>query len=211
MTRIFHISSVSDWDAALASGSYTTSTRGRSLAEEGFLHASRGDQWQGVQARYYADVTEPHLLLVIDTDKLTSPLVDEEVPNGDTYPHIYGPLNVDAVVNALPLPAPGQTSAAAATTPPAASQPAEPLPQAPVNPAPPVEATTEHSEQQSFSALFLREVIKNALLGFLLMGIVAAFALGGQEFHDDYGALIGIIVGLGLGIFVVRWLNRRFS
>ena len=66
-----------DWEAAREAGSYATSTLGRSLAEEGFVHASRGDQWQGVRDRYYADVTEPLVLLVIDTDRLVSPVVEE--------------------------------------------------------------------------------------------------------------------------------------
>lgn len=102
--RIFHIATASDWEQAQTAGSYTTSTRGRTLAEEGFLHACRGDQWQGVQDRYYADIDEPTLLLVIDPELLTSPLV-EETPAGasETYPHIYGPLNPDAVVSTIPL------------------------------------------------------------------------------------------------------------
>ena len=104
MARIFHIATVADWEAAQASGSYTTSTRGRTLAEEGFIHASRADQWTAVRERWYADVTEPLLLLVIDTDLLDVPVVEEEVPGGETFPHLYGPLRPSAVVEALPLP-----------------------------------------------------------------------------------------------------------
>jgi uncharacterized protein (DUF952 family) len=107
--RIFHVALRSDWEAARRAGSYTVSTRGRTLAEEGFVHASRGDQWQGVRERFYSDVTEPLVLLVIDTERLRSPVV-EEVPEGATeaFPHVYGPLNVDAVVQAVPLDAAGQ-------------------------------------------------------------------------------------------------------
>lgn len=102
--RIFHIATVADWDAARASGRYTTSTRGRTLAEEGFIHASRGDQWQAVRERWYAGVTEPLVLLVVDTDLLTSPVVDEEVPgSGETFPHVYGPIDAAAVVQVIPL------------------------------------------------------------------------------------------------------------
>lgn len=104
MPRIFHIATVADWTAAKASGSYTTSTLGRTLAEEGFIHASHADQWQGVRSRFYAAVTEPLVLLAIDPDRLTAPVV-EEVPEGADrpYPHIYGALNADAVVRAIPL------------------------------------------------------------------------------------------------------------
>lgn len=102
---IFHIATVADWEAACVSGAYTTSTIGRTLAEEGFLHASRADQWRGVRARFYADVTEPLLLLVIDTDLLGPPVVEEVPAAGmtETFPHIYGALNPDAVTETIPI------------------------------------------------------------------------------------------------------------
>jgi uncharacterized protein (DUF952 family) len=102
--RIFHIATVADWEAARRVGSYTTSTYGVTLAEEGFIHASRSDQWQGVRERFYGAVTEPLVLLEIDTDKLTAPVVDETPPGADeTFPHIYGTLNPDAVVRVSSL------------------------------------------------------------------------------------------------------------
>ena len=104
MAEIFHVATATDWEAALASGSYTTSTRGRTLAEEGFLHASRADQWRSVLERYYADVGEPLVLLVIDTERLEVPVVEEGVPGGDdTFPHVYGALDPAAVVRVVPL------------------------------------------------------------------------------------------------------------
>jgi uncharacterized protein (DUF952 family) len=103
--RIFHIALRSEWEAARRSGSYTTSTLGRTLAEEGFIHASRADQWQQVRAAFYADVTEPLVLLVIDTDRLSAPVVEERPAEDaeETFPHIYGPLEADAVIQAVPL------------------------------------------------------------------------------------------------------------
>ncbi len=101
---IFHVATLADWEAAVASGRYTTSTYGLTLAEEGFLHASRADQWEGVLARYYARVTEPLVLLSIDTDRLDVPVVEEPAPGGtETFPHVYGPLSPDAVVAVTPL------------------------------------------------------------------------------------------------------------
>lgn len=104
MSRIFHIATLADWEAAQRSGSYTTSTLGRTLAEEGFIHASHGDQWQGVRRAFYGGVAEPLVLLAIDPQRLSVPVV-EEIPEGAdrAFPHIYGPLNVDAVVRAIPL------------------------------------------------------------------------------------------------------------
>ena len=103
--RIFHVATVADWEDARASGSYTTSTRGRTLAEEGFIHASREDQWREVLRRWYADVGEPLVLLEIDTDLLRVPVVEEPVGE-ETFPHVLGPIDPDAVVAVVPLPAP---------------------------------------------------------------------------------------------------------
>lgn len=101
---IFHIAEPGDWQQARAGGTYTISTRGRTLAEEGFLHCSRFEQVPTVLDFVYADVAGPLALLVVDTETLESPLQLDEVPEaGDVYPHIYGPLNVSAVVDELPL------------------------------------------------------------------------------------------------------------
>ena len=100
MSRIFHIATASDWDDALTSGAYTTSTRGVSLEQEGFIHASRADQWEGVRERFYSDVDEPLVLLEIETELLDVPVV-EEVPGPgmtETFPHVYGAIPPAAVV-----------------------------------------------------------------------------------------------------------------
>jgi uncharacterized protein (DUF952 family) len=103
--RIYHLATASDWERAQQKGEYTTSTRGVTLEQEGFIHASRADQWEGVRDRYYADVDEPLLLLEIDTDLLDVPWV-EEPPAPDVseiYPHVYGALKPAAVVGVTPL------------------------------------------------------------------------------------------------------------
>ncbi len=102
--RILHIALVDDWTAAELVGHYDTSTIGRTLAEEGFLHCSFPSQVDGVFTRYYADVREPLCLLTIDPDLLDVPLVVEDVFDaGEEFPHIYGPLPVRAVVEVRPL------------------------------------------------------------------------------------------------------------
>ena len=48
--------------------------------------------------------TEPLVLLVVETDLLDVPVVEEAVPgDAETYPHVYGPLDPDAVVEVVPL------------------------------------------------------------------------------------------------------------
>jgi glutathione S-transferase len=103
--RIFHLATLADWDAARASGAYTTSTRGVTLEDEGYIHCSRADQVDGVRAAYYADVGEPLVLLEIETDLLGVPVVDEAPAPGveETFPHVYGAVPPTAVVAVTPL------------------------------------------------------------------------------------------------------------
>ncbi|GAB3021284.1 hypothetical protein GCM10011376_21970 [Nocardioides flavus (ex Wang et al. 2016)] len=100
--RIFHIATAADWRAALETGTYTTSTVGRTLAQEGFIHASRRDQVQGVFDRYYRGLGEDLVLLTIDPARLESEVRVEPVGD-DTYPHVHGPINRSAVVDVTPL------------------------------------------------------------------------------------------------------------
>ena len=99
--RIFHIATLADWRQAQDSGSYTTSTLGRTLEEEGFIHAARHDQVPLVRDRYYADVAEPLVILEIESDLLDAEVRDEQVGD-EVYPHVYGPLPTSAVVGWRP-------------------------------------------------------------------------------------------------------------
>ena len=103
--RLFHLALRRDWeDGQVRAGEYRVSTRGRTLAEEGFLHASYAHQWQGVRDAYYADVTEPLVLLEVDPALLDVPVVEEVPAGGDeAFPHVYGPLPVAAVVSVREL------------------------------------------------------------------------------------------------------------
>jgi uncharacterized protein (DUF952 family) len=103
MSLIYHLATTADWDRACRDGEYTTSTRDRTLAEEGFIHASTAEQVAPVANAFYRDVPDL-LLLVIDTDRVASAIRYDPVPGqASPYPHIYGPLNVDAVVEARPF------------------------------------------------------------------------------------------------------------
>jgi uncharacterized protein (DUF952 family) len=176
VSRIFHIATAADWDAARRSGSYTTSTLGRTLAEEGFIHASHGDQWQGVRTLFYAGVTEPLVLLAIDPDKLTAPVV-EEVPEGAdrAFPHIYGALNADAVVRAIPLDEHGEPVGAG----------------------------------ESFSRIFFQEMFHNVVLACIVLAGAVVGSLVGRAIHDEWGPLVGALVGLASGLSAAVALHRR--
>jgi glutathione S-transferase len=73
-----------------------------SLADEGFIHCSYAEQVARSANRFYTDATDL-LLLTIDTTRLSSPLREELAGNGALFPHIYGPINRDAVTSAVPL------------------------------------------------------------------------------------------------------------
>ena len=100
---LFHIALAADWAAAQATGEYTTSTRGRTLAEEGFIHCSFADQVDATAARFYADVDDA-VLLRIDPRRLSSRVEIEDLyGTGEHFPHVYGPIPVTAVVGVQPL------------------------------------------------------------------------------------------------------------
>jgi uncharacterized protein (DUF952 family) len=104
VTFIYHIASRPDWEQAKRDGQYTTSTRGVSLAEQGFIHASTATQVPGVAGAVYRDAPDL-VLLVIEAERVGSPIRYEAPPGEDQrYPHIYGPLNPDAVVEIRPFP-----------------------------------------------------------------------------------------------------------
>jgi uncharacterized protein (DUF952 family) len=111
MTLVLHITQLSAWQAGLAAGSY----RDLSLETEGYIHCSTETQMQRTANKYYVGVTGL-VLLEIDPAKLTHPLRFEpagswllEHPNephsaytGELYPHLYGPLNPEAVTRVIP-------------------------------------------------------------------------------------------------------------
>ncbi len=103
--RVLHLAHIDEWGGALRTGWFDRSTRGLSLAEVGFIHTSTASQIRRVAETFYADDPEPLLLLVIDiaaTETAGSPLRWEPA-DGESYPHIYGPVPVSAVVVALPV------------------------------------------------------------------------------------------------------------
>ena len=95
MGLIYHITTREAWTKASETGSYVTP----SLKEEGFIHCSELSQVEDIRSRFYAGVQDL-VLLTIDTEKLRSQLIFEWSPSvQNTFPHIYGPINTDAVVN----------------------------------------------------------------------------------------------------------------
>ncbi len=112
MTRVLHIALTPDWETALNQGRYEMSTRGVTLAQEGFIHCSTAQQAPKVFELFYADLAPEDLrLLVVDEEQcreLGTPMRWDEVPGSDRpFPHFYGPIPVSAVVAVLEFPGSG--------------------------------------------------------------------------------------------------------
>jgi uncharacterized protein (DUF952 family) len=172
--EIFHIATKADWEAARRSGRYTTSTLGRTLAEEGFLHASYRRQVPTVFGRYYRDAGVPLVLLTIDTDRLDVPLQEDVVDDGEggqtRYPHIYGPLVPRAVVRVQDLTRDGGTG----------------------------------SFTQLFFAEMLLRVLLALVAMLLIAGGVGLGNAAGPSWAPAVGALAGLLVGGATFWFVLR-------
>jgi uncharacterized protein (DUF952 family) len=105
--NILHITTRKAWIDATRAGRYSAA----SLETEGFIHCSTLKQVLPVAAKYYAGQTGL-VLLEIDPAKLFAELKWEPpagggpppgVPEGDVFPHVYGPINPDAVVQVVDL------------------------------------------------------------------------------------------------------------
>ena len=101
--RILHITTQEAWDEGKTKGEYKT----ESLESEGFIHMSTKEQTPGTLNLWFKQATEL-LLLHIDPSKLISKLVFEAPvgPHTETtnkFPHLYGPLCIDAVIHTQPI------------------------------------------------------------------------------------------------------------
>ena len=100
---LYHLALTDDWQAARAAGFYSISTRGRTLAEVGFIHLSESHQIEATAARFYGDLPAGAVtLLCIDRSSLDRAGLEvrpEPAPGtGELFPHLFGALPVAAVI-----------------------------------------------------------------------------------------------------------------
>ncbi len=101
---ILHITKRKEWLAARQSGEY----RVPSLEKEGFIHCSTEHQVVRVANAFYRGQRDL-ILLVIDETRLKhevrweppAGMPADDIPETDRFPHIYGPINTEAVVSVL--------------------------------------------------------------------------------------------------------------
>jgi|SRR5690349_7710106 len=102
---IFHVTTQAEWEAADAVGSYRMSTKGATLDEVGFIHASSAEQLPVVASFLYAGSREPLVVLELDDDGIRASGIRipwEDGGNGELFPHIYGAIDPRFVVSVHP-------------------------------------------------------------------------------------------------------------
>jgi uncharacterized protein (DUF952 family) len=105
---IYHLALAGEWEEARAGGrGYRRSTLGRSLEDEGFVHCSFGHQVRPTAERFYAG-RDDVVVLVVDPGRLIAPVKvepasDQAGADVERFPHVYGPLDLDAVVDIVAL------------------------------------------------------------------------------------------------------------
>ncbi|HPQ70575.1 MAG TPA: DUF952 domain-containing protein [bacterium] len=107
MGLIVHIAEKKNWEKAKKQGIYAV----ESLKSDGFIHCSTIGQVMDT-ANLFFPGRQDLILLCIDESKTSSQVKYEpptgEVPNNPSveamFPHLYGPLNLDAVVNVFDFP-----------------------------------------------------------------------------------------------------------
>ncbi len=94
---IYHILNRQAWEAAQAQGQY----KPQAFEADGFIHCSDLNQLLGVANRFYAGEKEL-LVLCIAEGKTDLELRYENLEGGEElFPHLYGALKLDAVVETL--------------------------------------------------------------------------------------------------------------
>ncbi len=96
MKTIFHITPRQDWEKATSEGTYSAD----SLETEGFIHCSTSTQLVRTANKFFKNQTDL-LLIFIDSDKVKPEIRYDVVAENETFPHIYGALNKNAVFKVI--------------------------------------------------------------------------------------------------------------
>ena len=97
---IYHVTDSESWEKAMLNNCYINP----SLELEGFIHMSTRNQVEGVLERYFKNRTNL-ILLHVDEQLLNAEIRYELSPSlQEEFPHVYGAINLDAVVNVEALP-----------------------------------------------------------------------------------------------------------
>lgn len=94
MGRIYKILPRAEWTAAVAVGRFEGSAVDH---QDGYIHFSTAAQAGETARRYFAGLADL-VVLEVEGDDLGPELKWEPSRGGDLFPHLYGPLDVGAVL-----------------------------------------------------------------------------------------------------------------
>ncbi len=95
--QIHHLASLEDW------GQRTDEHyEPAGLAGEGFIHLCTREQLPGVVERYYQGRSDL-ILVTVSVDRLDDLVWEDSTGTGERFPHLYGRLNLSAVVSSAPF------------------------------------------------------------------------------------------------------------
>ena len=103
---IYHVTTLSDWTHAQLHKQYDRSTKGKSIDQVGFIHASTALQLEEIKNKLYGDSPEKLVVLVLSQSKLQRAGIDvrfEDGGEGEFYPHIYAPIPVRLIEDTIYL------------------------------------------------------------------------------------------------------------
>ncbi|MEC9140315.1 MAG: DUF952 domain-containing protein [Chloroflexota bacterium] len=100
MGTIFHIAKKEKWKRSSSRSQYTED----SLQSEGFIHCSTAEQLVDTANKHFKGQSDL-VLLKINTNDIVSVIAYEaNAENGETYPHIFGPITHDAIKEVIEFP-----------------------------------------------------------------------------------------------------------
>ena len=103
---IYHVTTKAEWTHAQLTGTYDRSTKGKSFADVGFIHASTAIQLEETKNFVYGNSNENLVVLVISQAALAHEGIEvrfEDGGAGEFYPHIYAPIPVRLIKDAINL------------------------------------------------------------------------------------------------------------
>lgn len=96
---LFHLTTKENWDKYKQSGNYEP----ESLDIDGFIHCSTGSQVEDTANRFFAEQDEI-LLLIIDASMIREDVkYEKDEETGEKFPHIYGPISVNAIIDKIEI------------------------------------------------------------------------------------------------------------
>jgi len=97
---LYKIMSKQEWEKAQAQGIYEGSEVDR---RDGFIHLSAAHQVRATAQKHFSGKADL-VLISVREESLSPGLKWEASRGGGLFPHIYGPLLLDAISEAVPLP-----------------------------------------------------------------------------------------------------------